>query len=72
MSVPSGVLSEKMSQRWVLSETSCQELLSLEVDMVVLSKELTRLEDMCIRIGNSLHELRVSVSEQDFNNSGVS
>ncbi len=41
-----------------------QTLLDLEVDSVVLYKELTKLEGMSGRITDSLRELRLSVQEQ--------
>ncbi len=40
-------------------------LLEVEVDLVVLSKELTKLADLSTRIVNSLHELRLSQQEQE-------
>ncbi len=42
-----------------------QSLTMVEVDLVVLSKELTLLAGMSTRIGNSLRELEVSLSEQE-------
>ncbi len=42
-----------------------QELLDLEVDSVVLYKELTRLEGISGRIRDSLRELRQSLVEQE-------
>ncbi len=57
-------VSEKTSQQWALSETSIQQFLDLEVDTVVLRKELTDLVGLCTRIVNSLRELRLSPQVQ--------
>ncbi len=57
--------SAKIFQQWDLSETSLQRLFELEVDSVVLSRELTKLVDMSIRIVGSLRELRSSQLEQE-------
>ncbi len=40
-----------------------QKLLDLEVDSVVLSKELTKLGDMSSRIDESCRDLRLSLQE---------
>ncbi len=42
-----------------------QILLDLEVDLVVLSKEQSRLADMCSRIGNSMREVRLPLVLQE-------
>ena len=55
--------SEKMSPRWALGETSIQSCLAMEVDLVVLSRELYQLGDLSTRIVSSLRELRVSQVE---------
>ncbi len=50
---------------WVLSETSIQKLLDLEVDSEVLCQELTRLGNMSGRIGVSYRDLRLLLQEQE-------
>ncbi len=55
----------KTSHPWVLSETSFQKLLELEVDLAVLSKELTKLVDFSTRIGDTFRGLRLSQQEQE-------
>ncbi len=57
--------SEKISQPWDHSKVTFQILLDLEVDLVVLHRELSRLADMCTRITGSIHEFRVSELEQE-------
>ncbi len=57
--------SEKMSQQWALSDSSIQSLLMVEVDLVVLSRELTSLADMSTRIGTAIRKLRVSPQGMD-------
>ncbi len=57
--------SERMYQRWDLSRITFQVLKELEVDLAVLSKELTRLADMSIRITDSIHVLGSYQSEQE-------
>ncbi len=63
---PTRKVSEKISQRWDRSGISAPSLLALEVDMVVLSKELSKLEDYSGNIVNQLRELRQWVSEPDY------
>ncbi len=53
----------KTSPRWALSETSIQDCLDMEVDMVVLRKELFDLAGLSERIIERLRELRVSELE---------
>ncbi len=48
-----------------------KDLLELEVDTVVLSKELTKLADFCIRTGSSLRELRLSLQVPVLQDSGL-
>ncbi len=60
-------VSVKTSRQWALSETSIQSCLAMEVDLVVLSRELYKLGDLSSRIVNSLRELRVSELEQESN-----
>ncbi len=50
---------QKQGLRVVISPDTIQRLLDLEVDLVVMSKELSKLEDFCIRIGEDLHTVRV-------------
>ncbi len=53
----------KTSPRWALLETSIQDCLDMEVDMVVLRKELFDLAGLSERIIERLRELRVSELE---------
>lgn len=69
MSHQDGIQSEEISLQWVLSRTTFQELLSLEVDTVVLCRELTKLVDLSTRIVSSLHALRASPLVREHNNS---
>ncbi len=50
---------EKISQQWVLSETSIQGLLDLEVDLVVLCRELTNSVESCIKTAELLRALQL-------------
>lgn len=52
--------SEKMSLQWDPSRILGQILLALEVDSVVLSRELKLLADMSTRIGESSRKARLS------------
>ena len=67
MSQPEFILEE--SEKMSLSESHLasiiQGLLDLEVDSVVLSKEVCKLEDFSIRIGESCRVLRLSLQELD-------
>ncbi len=60
-----GLALEETFQAWALSETSIHKFLALEVDMVVLLKEQSKLGDMLARIIVSLRELRLSRLEQE-------
>jgi len=62
--VSTGV-SERTYQRWDHSKITFQTLTDLEVELAVLSRELTRLEGLSTRIVSSLHELRLSLQEQE-------
>lgn len=55
---------ERISQQWVVNSDLIQSFLDLEVDLVVLSRELTRLGDMSTRIGTGIRKLRVQGQEQ--------
>jgi len=59
------LVSEKISQRWDLGGTFNQDFLAVEVDLVVLSKELIKLGEYCGRIGDSFRGLRSSLQEAD-------
>ncbi len=50
--------SVKMFQRWDLGKITFQSLHDLQVDLVVLSRELSKLEDMSIRIADSIQRCR--------------
>ncbi len=54
---------EKTSRQWALSETSIQDCLDMEVDMVVLRKELFDLAGLSERIVDRLRALRLSALE---------
>ncbi len=58
-------VSEKMYQQWVRGKITTPDLLAVEVDLVVLSKELSRLVAMLQRTTNSLRESRLSEQEQE-------
>ena len=66
MSQPEYTLAD--SEKMHLTESQLayliQGLLDLEVDSVVLSKEVTKLEDFCIRIGALSRDLRLSLQEK--------
>ncbi len=51
--------SPKKGQQVVIGEDSIQGFLDLEVDLVVLSQELSKLDALCSRIVVDLHMLRV-------------
>ncbi len=59
MSQPEYILEESEKTRLTEKQLACliQELQDLEVDSVVLRKELTRLEGLSSRTANSLREL---------------
>ncbi len=59
------VVSEEIHLTEKLLACLIQNLQAQEVDLVVLSKELSLLEDMSIRIGNSIRECRQLVLEQE-------
>ncbi len=54
---------EKTSRQWVLSDSSIQDCLDMEVDMVVLRKELFDLAGLSERIIERLRALRLLESE---------
>ncbi len=62
---PEYILEESGKMPLTGNQLACiiQELLDLEVDSVVLFKELTRLEGISGRIRDSLQGLRLSVQE---------
>ncbi len=51
--------SVKMSQQWDLGKITFQMLQDLQVDLVVLSRELSKLEGMSIRIADSIQKCRL-------------
>ncbi len=63
--VPEYILeeSERMSQRWDLGKITFQMLIDLQVDLVVLSREQSKLADMSSRIADFIQNLRQQ--EQD-------
>ncbi len=52
-------------QKTNLSSRCLPDLLAVEVDLVVLSKELSKLVDFSIRIGKQLRESRQLALEQE-------
>ncbi len=50
--------SERMSPPWDLGRITFPMLRDLQVDLVVLSRELSKLEDMSIRIADSIQKCR--------------
>ncbi len=54
---------EKTSQQWDLGKITFQMFLDLQVDLVVLSREQSRLADMSTRIADSIQKCRQQ--EQD-------
>ncbi len=50
---------EETSQQWALSNSSIQDFLALEVDLVVLFRELTKLADMSSRIAQDIRKVRL-------------
>jgi len=57
--------SEKMLLTEKQLDCIIQSLITVEVDLVVYSKQELELHHMLQRITNSLRELRLSVSEQE-------
>ncbi len=57
--------SQKISPHLVLSATTIQDLLALEVDTQVLFQELSKLVALSGRIGDTFRRLRLSEQEQE-------
>ncbi len=57
--------SEKISPQWDLSRITFQMLTDLEVDLVVLSRELSTLVDTSTKIIASIRELRLSQQDTE-------
>ena len=53
-------------QKTNLTSRLIPDLLAVEVDLAVLSKELSKLVDFSIRIGKQLRESRQSALEQEY------
>jgi len=56
----------KTNQKTNLTSRLIPDLLAVEVDLAVLSKELSKLGDFSIRIGKLLRESRQSALEQEY------
>ncbi len=56
---------ERMSQQWGPLETIVRDYSQVEVDMVVLFKELTRLVDFCGRIADSMPNLSLPLQPEE-------
>lgn len=57
--------TSKKGLQVVISETSIQSFLDLEVDLVVFSREQSKLVAMCTRIIEDLRNLRVQVQDME-------
>ncbi len=55
--------SVRISPHWVVSSDTIREFLALEVDLVVLCRELSKLGNMSSRIATDIRSLRVQAED---------